>query len=248
MRETNEFIFFWMGDDVYSNFYYSPFTHQGIKFKWSEQAVMYRKAMLFGATKIAQNILESDTPARCKFWGRSREIPFVESVWKVNRERIYREVLLDKFSLPELKKHILSTGDKILVEASPSDKIWGIGLHENHRDATNPRKWRGLNLLGKVLMQVRTELSFVKCVRKPIEMRAIQWHEGMDLGFVHDKAMVSEVWLDKGAEDGRYHVFTDDGMVNLYNGIIIVEKPNGMKQVYSQPLFNQFYEVIDNDK
>ncbi|UUV46792.1 NADAR family protein [Bacillus phage vB_BanS-Thrax4] len=247
MRETNEFIFFWMGDDVYSNFYYSPFVHQGIKFKWSEQAVMYRKAMLFGATKIAQNILESDTPARCKFWGRSREIPFVESVWKANRERIYREVLLDKFSLPELKKTILATGNKRLVEASPSDTIWGIGLHENHRDATNPQKWRGMNLLGKVLEQVRTELSFVKCIRKPVEMKAIQWHEGMELEYVYDKASLSEVWLDKGAEDGRYHIHNAEGMINLYNGVIIVEKPNGLRQVYSLPLFRELYEVMDND-
>lgn len=247
MRETDKFILFWMGEDVYSNFYHSPFVHQGIKFQWSEQAVMYRKAMLFGATKIAQYILESDTPARCKFWGRSREIPFVEHVWKVNRERIYREVLFDKFSLPELKKTILATGNKILVEASPSDQIWGIGLHENHKDATNPQKWRGMNLLGKVLMDVRTELSFIKCVRKPVAVKAIQWHEGMDLGFVVDKASISEVWLGKGAEDGRYHIHTDNGIACLYNGIIIVEKPNGLRQVYSQPLFNEFYEVVNND-
>lgn len=158
VRETSKFIFFWMGDSIYSNFNFSPFEHQGIQFMWSEQAVMYRKAMLFGATKVAQEILEADTPSYCKLLGRSNEIPFKEHIWKQNRERIYREVLMDKFSVPFLKKQILSTGNKMLVEASPSDRIWGIGMHQNHPDVENPSKWKGMNLLGKVLMEVREEL------------------------------------------------------------------------------------------
>ncbi|QOV08333.1 NADAR family protein [Bacillus phage Kirov] len=157
-RETDKFIFFWMGDSVYSNFNFSPFKHQGIQFMWSEQAVMYRKAMLFGATKVAQEILEADTPSYCKLLGRSNEIPFKEDVWQKNRKRIYKEVLMDKFSVPFLKKCILSTGHKMLVEASPSDRIWGIGMHKDHPDVEDPKKWKGMNLLGQVLMEVREEL------------------------------------------------------------------------------------------
>ena len=88
-----------------------------------------------------------------------RQIPFGEKVWFENRERIYFEVLLDKFSNPKLKQTIIATGDKTLVEASPYDKIWGIGIDCNHPDATQPDKWKGLNLLGKVLMKVRQELE-----------------------------------------------------------------------------------------
>lgn len=244
MRETEKFIFFWTGDDIYSNFYYSPFTHKGIEFKWSEQAIMYRKAMLFGAQTIAELILEADTPARCKFLGRSRDIPFNEDLWVKHRERIYKEVLRDKFSLPELKKKILSTENKTLVEASPSDRIWGIGLYENHKDATNPKKWRGLNLLGKVLMEVREELRWVTCIRKPIEYKAVQWFEGMDIEGVFDKAMLSEVWLDKGADDGRYHIYMDGVARDLWNGAVIVEKSNGHKHVYRKAVFDEFFEVI----
>lgn len=159
MRTTDKFVFFWGWQDLYSNFYYSPFKHQGRYFDWSEQGVMYRKAMLFGAKGVAEQIMQATSPMNCKSLGRSREIPFDQKVWEENRERIYKEVLLDKFSDAFLKHELLSTGDRILVEASPTDDIWGIKLHENHKDAENPAKWKGLNLLGKVLMEVRSELK-----------------------------------------------------------------------------------------
>lgn len=159
MRITDKFIFFWGNSDIFSNFLYSPFRHQGIMFKWSEQAIMYRKAKLFGAEKIADKILKAQTPKQCKDLGRSREIAFDGEVWDKVKEDIYKSVLIDKFSLPQLKRKLLDTGDKILVEASPFDKIWGIGLADDHPDAENPSKWRGQNLLGKVLMEVRSELS-----------------------------------------------------------------------------------------
>jgi len=244
MRVTDKFVFFWMGEDVYSNFYYSPFTHKGIEFKWSEQAIMYRKAMLFGAIGVAHEIMQSDTPARCKFWGRSKDIPFNEDVWIKNREKIYKEVLRDKFTLPELKKQILATENKILVEASPTDKIWGIGLSEKHRDATDPTKWRGLNLLGKVLMEVREELRHFTCIRKPIEYKAVQWFEGMKLDGVFDKAMLSEVWFDKGADDGRYHIWANGGTRDLWNGAVIVEKSNGDRHLYQKSIFDDFFEEV----
>lgn len=159
MKITDEFVFFWGKEDVFSNFYYSPFKHQGILFKWSEQAVMYRKAKLFGADKIAEQILKAQTPKACKDLGRSREIPFDESVWYENRERIYKEVLLDKFSSNDvIMAQLTYTMNKTLVEASPYDKIWGIGLSADHPHAEIPSKWKGLNLLGNVLMEVRAEL------------------------------------------------------------------------------------------
>ena len=159
MRTTKKFVFFWGSNDIYSNFYYFPFKHQGIEFKWSEQAIMYRKANLFGAKTIADRILKAQTPKQCKALGRSNEIPFDEKIWIANREIIYGDVLFDKFSNSKLKSEILATGNKILVEASPFDKIWGIGIGENDKRAENPKQWKGLNLLGKVLMEVRTKLK-----------------------------------------------------------------------------------------
>jgi ribA/ribD-fused uncharacterized protein len=160
MKHTEKFIFFWGKDDVFSNFYYSPFKHRGILFKWSEQAIMYRKAKLFSADKIAEQILKAQTPKACKDLGRSRQIPFDEKIWQENRKRIYKEVLFDKFSSSEtIKAQLTYTMDKTLVEASPFDKIWGIGLAEDHPDVENPSKWKGLNLLGEVLMEVREILK-----------------------------------------------------------------------------------------
>ena len=55
----------------------------------------------------------------------------------------------------------MATGDSILVEASPVDKIWGIGLAADNPDAQNPLKWKGQNMLGFALMEVRDELQKV---------------------------------------------------------------------------------------
>lgn len=159
MKTTDKFVFFWGKEDIYSNFYYSPFKHQGIVFKWSEQAIMYRKAMLFGATQIAQEVLKAQTPKQAKDLGRSRKIPFDNDVWEEEKMNLFKEVLLDKFYIPKLKKQLLDTENLHLAEASPFDKIWGIGLAEDHKDAQTPSKWLGLNLLGEVLMEVRDELG-----------------------------------------------------------------------------------------
>lgn len=159
MKETKDFVFFWGKQDAFSNFYYSPFKHHGQLFKWSEQAVMYRKAKLFGADKIALQIMRAQTPDECKKLGRSRQIPFDEKVWVRNREKVYFEVLVDKFSNPKLKQVLLNTENKTIAEASPYDKIWGIGVDCNHPDATNPLKWKGLNLLGKTLEKVRESIK-----------------------------------------------------------------------------------------
>lgn len=159
MRVTDDLVLFWGANDVYSNFYYFPFVHQGIRFNWSEQAVMYRKAKLFGADAIASKILKANSPKECKVLGRSRQIPFDEDIWIKNRERIYKEVLREKFSYTRTENAILSTRDRLFAEASPFDKIWGIGLAEDHPDAENPDKWRGLNLLGKVLTEIREEIK-----------------------------------------------------------------------------------------
>lgn len=159
MRVTEKFVFFWGKDDIYSNFYYSAFRHQGIVFKWSEQAIMYRKAKLFGAHDICRKIMRASTPKECRDLGRSRDIPFDNDIWDKNKMRIYEEVLMDKFSNPQLKSKLLKTGNRIIAEASPFDKIWGIGLREDNPRAEDVNQWRGQNLLGEVLMRVRNNYN-----------------------------------------------------------------------------------------
>lgn len=155
MKVTPKFVFFYANKDIYSNFYKVSFEHQGIQFPTSEHAVMYRKAKLFGADDIAEKITKVKNPGQAKALGRSRDIPFDEDVWKEYREKVYFEVLVDKFSDEDLKEQLLGTGKRILVEASPYDKIWGVGLAEDNPAIQYPQQWKGLNLLGKVLMEVR---------------------------------------------------------------------------------------------
>lgn len=158
MRKTDKFAFFWGEKDVFSNFYSLSMKHKNKVFNTSEQAIMYRKALLFGENDVARQILQAKTPKRAKELGRSIE-SFDNEIWEANRETIFKEVLLDKFKNIDLRNRLLKTGDLHLVEASPFDKIWGIGLAHDHPDAETPSKWRGLNLLGKVLMEVRNELK-----------------------------------------------------------------------------------------
>lgn len=159
MRMTKDYVFFWTAKDIYSNFHYSPFIHKGVIFKWAEQAIMYQKAKLFGASNVAERIMGAKSPADCKALGRSRDIPFDNKVWDRNKERIFKEILRDKFKQNNLRKLMLETGEREFAEASPYDKIWGIGLRENHPDAINKNKWRGQNLLGKILTEIRDEIK-----------------------------------------------------------------------------------------
>lgn len=158
MKVTENYVFFFSWKDIYSNFYYAPFIHQGINFKWSEQAVMYRKAMLFGATTIAQKILKAQTAQECKKLGRSREIPFDDEIWEKNKMQIYKQVIYDKFRNPYLRSEMLKTGERKFVEASPYDKIWGVGLSEDDPRILDEQNWKGQNLLGQCLDAVKEKI------------------------------------------------------------------------------------------
>jgi ribA/ribD-fused uncharacterized protein len=118
--------------------------------------MMYHKAVLFGDTDVAGQILTTDNPAAVKKLGRLVH-NFDEAQWKAHGSDIVLRGNLLKFTQnPDLKALLLATGDKILVEASPYDKIWGIGRTEANAMA-NKDSW-GLNLLGDALVEVRKQL------------------------------------------------------------------------------------------
>lgn len=155
MRETEKFIFFFTEKDWLSQWYPSPFEVHGIMFSTAEHFMMYRKAMTFEDKKTAEKILKAKTPKEAKALGRKVK-DFTNEYWDPIKESVVIHGNILKFNYNEvLKKKLLATGNKILVEASPYDKIWGIGIGEHHLDATNPNHWRGQNLLGKCLMDAR---------------------------------------------------------------------------------------------
>ena len=119
---------------------------------------MAEKAKLFGDTKSRKKILKSNSPRDHKRLGRGVQ-DFDKGKWNSVAREIVFVGNMAKFSQNEdLKKELLATGNKTLVEASPYDKIWGIGMSKDDPNATKPGNWRGKNWLGEVLMRVRKEL------------------------------------------------------------------------------------------
>ena len=155
---THNFTFFWKNRSPFSNWYPSRFTHNGITYTRGEQYMMYQKAMLFGDTEIAQQILDTDNPAEQKDLGRKVR-NYDDSIWSAKRVDIMVDGLYAKFSQNEkLRAALLDTGFTEIAEASPMDRIWGIGYAEDHPYALDKTKWTGQNLLGIVLMRVRDKI------------------------------------------------------------------------------------------
>jgi len=145
-------------DACFSQWWPSPFTLGIVTYPTAEHWMMVAKARLFDDAETANLILLSTDPAEAKRRGRQVR-HFDDQVWARERARIVLEGNRAKFEQnPALAEHLLSTGDAILAEASPTDCIWGLGFDRQHRHALDPMHWRGLNLLGFALMQVRAEL------------------------------------------------------------------------------------------
>lgn len=163
-----KYVFFWghqkkKGNDIskacFSQWYDAPFYIKDKYYKTAEHYMMAEKARLFNDELSEQAVIASSNPGAAKQLGRNVR-GFNEEIWQKERFRIVVEANLAKFKQHEaLNSYLLGTGNRILVEASPVDKIWGIGLAEDHEHADNPFKWKGLNLLGFALMEVRTRLE-----------------------------------------------------------------------------------------
>lgn len=138
-----------------SQWWPSVFEENGVRYLTAEQYMMVGKARLFGDEEIAQRMLQKDSPKDVKELGRQVR-NFDAALWDAEKYALVCRGNYLKFSQDEaLKSFLLQTGDKVLVEASPVDRIWGIGLAEEHPDAQNPAAWKGENLLGFALMEVR---------------------------------------------------------------------------------------------
>lgn len=162
-----EFLFFWghqpakdgrTTSSCFSQWWPASFEINDIRYPTAEHWMMAEKARLFGDEQVERNILSSDDPKQAKQLGRKVQ-GFVEAAWDRERRRIVTEGSFAKFSQNRvLGEFLLSTGSQVLVEASPVDQVWGIGLSAQDERAANPLLWRGENLLGFVLMEVRDRL------------------------------------------------------------------------------------------
>ena len=156
MRETKTHIYFW--GTWFSQWAKGVFEVDGVKYNCAEQYMMAEKARTFGDQDALVRIMEAKDPDAQKFIGR-RVKNYEDQIWKEKRYQVVKKANLAKFSqIPAAKKFMKKSGNKIIVEGSPYDKIWGVGLHYKDDKILNEKNWRGENLLGKVLMEVRAEL------------------------------------------------------------------------------------------
>jgi len=144
---------FWGG--FMSNWHPSPFIIDGINYNCVEQHMMFNKAKYFGDIESAKKVLAADSPREQKKLGR-KVSGFDAVQWRAVCYDICIEGVYHKFlQNEELKLKLIATGDSILIEGSPYDKIWGIGVDWEDDDCYYVERWNGDNLLGFMLMEVR---------------------------------------------------------------------------------------------
>lgn len=162
--ERLKYIFFWghrpsadgsITKSCFSQWYDCKFSVDGVEYSTAEQYMMSQKALLFGDRKIYTEIMNAGHPNEYKALGRKIS-GFDEKIWVQHRTDIVTRGNVAKFSQnQELKRFLISTNNRILVEASPYDKIWGIGMKSDAPECEKPDRWKGLNLLGFCLMEAR---------------------------------------------------------------------------------------------
>ena len=163
-----DFLFFWshqptapgkIGKECLSQWWPAAFCVDGTTYATAEHYMMAEKARLFGDEDIRREILAAGSPEKVKKLGRLVK-GFDSPVWEAHRTEIVVRGNTAKFQQnADLYAYLMGTGEQVLVEASPYDQIWGIGLSADDPNASRPEKWRGLNLLGFALMCVRSELQ-----------------------------------------------------------------------------------------
>jgi len=165
--EQLDYLFFWghetppgaaLGAECLSQWYPSPFAVDGVRYSTAEHFMMAAKARLFRDQEMFERIVAAPDPGAAMSLGRQVR-GYDQAAWERERFAVVLAGSAAKFAQhPALQEFLLGTKGKVLAQATPLETIWGIGLAPQHRDATNPARWRGANLLGFALMQVRDRL------------------------------------------------------------------------------------------
>lgn len=165
----HRFVFFWepdpklssggAGPGVLSQWWPAPFSVDGVRYATAEHFMMAEKARVFGDRATRDRILAARDPSAAKTLGR-RVQGFDRELWEERRFGIVVAGNRAKFTQhPDLGAYLAATVGQVLVEASPEDRIWGIGFDADHPAAGDPHRWPGLNLMGFALMTVRSSLN-----------------------------------------------------------------------------------------
>ncbi len=164
---TIRFLFFWghtpkraghVDASCLSQWFPRAFTHEGVRYATAEHFMMASKARLFRDARALEAILAAPSPAEAKSLGRTVR-DYDDDAWERARfDAVVRGNVAKFGGHTDLWTFLDATGDKVLVEASPRDTVWGIGLGASNPVARDPSKWRGRNLLGFALMEARESL------------------------------------------------------------------------------------------
>jgi len=166
MNITKKHVLFW--GEWPSNWYPAEFDAEmmikgekkNLHFFNSEQYFMYVKAIVFGDYEVADKILATKDPKKAKALGREVK-GYDDKVWNEMRYKVMVDANKAKYSQNEELAALLTSEEfkgKGMVEASPLDRVWGVGLTENDPLADDEKYWLGQNLLGKALDEVRNWL------------------------------------------------------------------------------------------
>lgn len=163
-----DYLFFWghrarkdgsIGDTCMSQWFDAPFIHGDRRYATAEHFMMAGKARLFGDDEAIGRILAASDTGKVKAIGRTVK-GYDDRLWNEHRYAIVVEGNVAKFTQNmALQAYLLGTGNKVLVEASPVDPIWGIGMSRDDPGARDPAQWKGTNLLGFALMEVRHRIK-----------------------------------------------------------------------------------------
>jgi ribA/ribD-fused uncharacterized protein len=154
-----KFTFFWQTASPFSQWHPADFIVNGLQYTSAEQYMMHQKALLFGDLKIAERIMSTNSASVQKKLGRQVK-GFDQTVWEAECQRLVYEGNQAKFTQnEELLAALLATRGTTLVEASPDDRIWGVGLAEDNPRIRNRSTWRGTNWLGEILTRLREEIG-----------------------------------------------------------------------------------------
>lgn len=165
--KPNQVVLFYGINNPFSQFYPCKFTvtfsseykiDDEITFTSAEQYMMYMKAIMFGDLKSTHKILGESCPKKIKILGRKIK-NFDEEEWNHDKLKIVTQGNIYKFSQdPILKAILYNTKNKLLIEASPYDRVWGVGIGIKNKDIYDTDKWKGENLLGKALITARRHI------------------------------------------------------------------------------------------
>lgn len=162
--KTFTYVYFWghtgegIGKHCMSQWYPCSFVVDGVTYASAEQFMMAEKARLMGDEETRAKMLATNDPSDVKALGRAVK-NYDGALWDRERFDVVVRGNVAKFSSSsELREYLVGTHERALVEASPQDAIWGIGLAEGNELAKDPRTWKGMNLLGFALMKARAML------------------------------------------------------------------------------------------